>query len=122
MSAEYSAVYIGESSRGCGRPATVRLYKEWVVCALHYAEFLVTERVNEANLALDIIGPFRSEAEFHNCGNLVAALDRIAEDERARQAAAREEMEAFRRIAHESTPEHDASMRVVKREPERGGP
>ncbi len=51
MSAEYSAAYIGECSRGCGRPATVRLHKEWVVCALHYAEFLVTERVNEANLA-----------------------------------------------------------------------
>ena len=114
MSAEYSAVYIGECSRGCGRPATVRLYKEWVVCALHYAEFLVTQRVNEANLALDIIGPFRSEAEFHRCHNLVAALDRIAEDERARQAAADEEMEAFRRIAHESTPEHEASMRVVE--------
>lgn len=114
-SPEYSEVYIGDCSRGCGRPATVQLHKEWAVCALHYAEFLVSERSNEAGMALELMKPWRAEAEFHGCGNLMAALDRIAEDERRRQVEVEHEMGAFHRIAYESEPDHEVRAKMGER-------
>jgi hypothetical protein len=84
------------------------------VCALHHAEHLVSERSNEASLALDLLKPWRAEAEFHGRGNLVAALDRIAEDERRLQEEVCRELEAFRRIALESDPDHELRMRTGK--------
>lgn len=120
---EYSETYIGDCYRGCGRPATVRIHKEWVVCALHYAEHLASKRSNEASMAVGLIGPFRAEAEFHGCDNLVRWLDRIAEDERGRSREAGREMEAFWRVAEESEPDHDVRMRMgekTRREREGG--
>lgn len=79
--------------------------------ALHYAEFLVSERSNEAGMALELVKPWRAEAEFHGCDNLVAALDRIAEDERRRQVE--REMRAFDRIAYE--PDHEVRQKMGER-------
>lgn len=106
---QYSETFIGECSRGCGRPATVRIHNEWVVCALHHLGFEASERANEAGLALDLMKAWRSEAKFHGCLNLVAGLDRIAGEERKRAGKAQEEFDAVER---ESQPDHEFRRRM----------
>lgn len=103
MSIEYSETFIGECSRDCGRPAMARIHKEWVVCALHYLDFKASERANEAGLALDLMKAWRSEAEFHGRHNLLAGLDRIAEDERKR-AKRRKNSRRSMRLSANRTP------------------
>lgn len=104
MSIEYSEVWIGDCSRGCGRPATVRLHKEWVVCALHYLDFRRMERANDAGLAIELMKAWRAEAEFHGCGNLLVGLDRLIEDERERLEETEVDFRAFNQAERESEP------------------
>ncbi len=104
MSVEYHEAFIGDCSQGCGRPASVRIHKEWVVCALHYLEHRASERSNEASLAVELMKGWRSEAEFHGCLNLAAGLDRLTEDEQKRAEEAEADLRAFDRVEHESEP------------------
>jgi hypothetical protein len=49
MSVEYSEIYMGDCTHGsCTRPATVRVHKEQVLCALHFAHFELVEANREA--------------------------------------------------------------------------
>ena len=113
MSVEYSDAYMGEcSGPSCALPATVRIHKDWIVCALHYEQFLTAEVVNEESLAAALIAPWRAEAEYHGCLGLAAAIDRYAEGAREAEAEAAAKMERMARIALESGPEHETRMRT----------
>jgi len=103
----------------CGRRIEAVGYADFgltaFVVSLHYAEHLASEQSNEASLAVALTGPFRSEAEFHGCHNLVRWLDRIAEDERRRDEEAQEHLRAFERVAEESEPNHEVRRKMGER-------
>jgi hypothetical protein len=116
MSVEYAGTYMGDCARGCTRPATVRIHKEWIVCALHYEEHLISEQTNEAGMALDLMKAWRSEAEFHGCEHLIAGLDRIAEDEHRRAKEAEEQLKVLERVEYESEPNQEIRQKMGERD------
>ncbi len=93
--------HVGECSHDCTRPATVRIHNAWIVCTLHYLDFLSSERENEASLAVELLKPWRDRAEHHGCVNLVTGLDRLIEDEQQRLDEAQEEGRLWDRISRE---------------------
>ena len=61
---EYSEVFIGDGTDGaCCRSATVRVYEDFVLCALHHRLYEITEELNDANLALELVAPWHSVAK-----------------------------------------------------------
>lgn len=85
----YSETFIGDCSRGCCRPATVRVHNDFKLCALHHLEFEITEEVNGAGLGIDVLKQTISEAEFHGADGLVEHLQQLLAYEEERLALAR---------------------------------
>lgn len=75
MSTEFFENYIGECISGsCDRPATVRVHKDFVLCALHNQRRVIGEEADAVGIGLDMLKGWRSEAEFHGAYSLVAVF------------------------------------------------
>jgi hypothetical protein len=102
---DYAETFIGECTVGrCSRPATVRFHDDFVLCALHHLRREVGEDVDEAALALDMIGGWHSMADTHHNGYLIRMLDVASEDLRDRLGEAERRAVQLDRVDLESVP------------------
>ncbi len=116
---EYSEVFIGECTVGsCTRPATVRMWENFVLCALHHAMHEVSRKSDDAHLALELLRPWRDHAQTHRLGGLIEDLDRIIADENIRYLDAQEYMSQLERIEVESVPNEDIRLQMGARRKE----
>ncbi len=96
---EYSEVFIGECITGsCDRPATVRVYEDFVLCALHHAHYEAGHDADEAGLALDLMAGWRSVAAMHGNGYLLELFEYAKGELLERKGAADRRLEQLKRI------------------------
>lgn len=120
IGAGYSEVFIGECTVGsCTRPATVRIWENFVLCALHHAMHEAAHRGDDAHLALELLRPWRDHAQTHRLGGLIEDLDRIIADENIRYLDAQEYMSQLERIEVESVPNEDIRLQMGARQQEK---
>lgn len=100
---EYSEVFIGECIAGsCDRPATVRVYEDFVLCALHHMRHEAGQDVDEAGIALELMAGWRSVAAMHGNGYLLELFEYAKGELLERKAAADRRQDQLDRIDREN--------------------
>jgi hypothetical protein len=78
---EFAETFIGECITGdCDRPATVRVWEDFILCALHHTMHEVGEDQDEAGIGLELLAGWLSVATMHGNGYLQGLLG-YAKDE-----------------------------------------
>lgn len=105
---EYAESFIGEcNAGGCTRPATVRVYDDFVLCALHHLRREAGEEVDEAADALELIEGWRSVADMQRNDYLVGLLDAAAIELRDRLAQAERRAAQIEQVEFENVPNEE---------------
>lgn len=113
---EYAETYIGDCTDGdCDRVATVRVHDEWVLCSLHHEIYLLAREADDADLTLDFIKKWRSQAQAHDLGFIQLCFDRAVDDLADRKEIIRERRDALNRIEAESVANHDLRIEMGER-------
>ena len=112
---EYSEVYIGECTHGdCDRPATVRVHESFVLCALHHLRYEIAHEYDAANLALELIGGWRSIASTHHNGYLLELFEYAHVELIERRAVAEERTRQLERVEMEGNEDIRSRMGEVE--------
>lgn len=108
----YAEEYIGECTAGsCDRPATVRVYEDFMLCALHYMRYEAREDIDEATMALGLIKGWHSVANMHGNDYLIRMFNRASEELREIEGAARLRRAQLKRVDYENEHAHDLRTR-----------
>lgn len=106
---EYSEAYIGECIVGeCDRPATVRVYENFVLCALHYLAREIAEAYDEASLASELMAGWRSVAVTHHNGFLLELFEYASKEATEQKGR----MEAWTELLARADLESDPNERL----------
>ncbi len=106
--------YIGDCSRDCGRPATVRVHKQYMLCSFHELERYITDEVNDCDLSLSLLKDWASQAEHHGCGFLEWVCEQAKSELDERKEIADVQLELLGRAEEESKPEEEFRLRMGK--------
>ncbi|MDP9476204.1 MAG: hypothetical protein M3R38_11080 [Actinomycetota bacterium] len=100
---EYAEEFIGECTTGdCDRPATVRVYEDFVLCALHHMMYEAGEDADEAGIALELMAGWRSVAAMHGNRPLLELFEFAKRELLERKGAADRRQEQLERIDREN--------------------
>jgi hypothetical protein len=104
-SIEYAETFIGECIAGdCGRPATVRVHENFVLCALHHLHYEVGQDHDEASIGLELVEGWRSIAAVHNNEYLSGLLGYAKDELLERKIEAERRQAQIDRAFRESEP------------------
>lgn len=113
----YSETFIGECIVGsCGRPATVRVHEDFVMCALHYHVHHLGENIDEMNLALELMKGWRSEAKHHHNDYLVRLFDSAMSECQEKFDTFEEMMADVQQAERESIPNERIRVEMGRKE------
>ena len=100
---EYSGVFIGTYTQvPCIRPATVVIRGDFKLCAMHALDYEARDEHNDATLALELLKPWRTQAQMHGLGELMEDLDAIKGRRSDRAVETLDRMRAFDRVELEA--------------------
>lgn len=111
---EYAETYIGDCT-DCDRVATVRIHGDWVVCSLHHEVYLLGREADDADLTLDFIKKWRSQAQSHGLDFIQLVFDRAVDDLKEKREENRDRRDALNRIEAESVANHDMRLEMGER-------
>lgn len=112
----YSETFIGDCVSGeCDRPATVRVNGSFVLCALHYLKWELSQEVNQSSLGLELLQAWRDQAEMHRLEGLAEKLDRIMEAEELCLQVATSHVEQLDQADEEANPDETRQRMGKKR-------
>ncbi|MDP9476793.1 MAG: hypothetical protein M3R38_14090 [Actinomycetota bacterium] len=113
---EYAEEFIGECLVGsCDRPATVRVYEDFVLCALHHMMHEAGHDADEAGLALELLGGWRSVAAMHGNGYLLELFEFAKADLLERKATADRRQDQLERIDRENVGNTETRLEMGRR-------
>ncbi len=113
---EYAQTFIGECTTGsCDRPATVRVYEDFVLCALHHMMHEVGHDADEAGLALDLMAGWRSVAAMHGNRPLLELFEYAKGELLERKGAADRRQDQLDRIDLENVGNTEIRLEMGQR-------
>ncbi len=100
---EFAETFIGECITGtCGRPATVRVWEDFILCALHHTMHEVGGDQDEAGIGLELVAGWLSVATMHGNGYLQGLLGYAKDELLHRKEWAGRRMDQLRQVEHEN--------------------
>ncbi len=110
---EYAQEFIGECTTGsCDRPATVRVYEDFVLCALHHMMYEAGEDADEAGIALELMAGWRSVAAMHGNRPLLELFEFAKRELLERKGAADRRQEQLEHIDRENEANQEIRLQM----------